>query len=79
MLYDIPSPATATATAGHEKQPQANPNNTLQELYEIIGCELAKLVQISRNTVMVRNGESKCNDIKELCPFPYRFQSAYGT
>ena len=30
-----------------------NPNNTLQELYEIIECNLVELVQIDRDMVMV--------------------------
>jgi hypothetical protein len=69
VLYDIPSPATATATAGHEKQPQANPNNTLQELYEIIGCDLVQLVQIDRDMVMVVDEEGKCKDVQGAFTF----------
>ena len=30
-----------------------NPNNTLEELYKIIGCDLVELVQIDAGMVMV--------------------------
>ena len=34
-----------------------NPNNTLQELYEIIGCDLVELVQIDRDMVLICDEE----------------------
>ena len=46
-----------------------NPNNTLQELYEIIGCYLVELVQIDRDMVMVVNEEGKCKSVKGAFTF----------
>ena len=46
-----------------------NPNNTLQELYEIIGCDLVELVQIDRDMVMVVDEEGKCKDIQGAFTF----------
>ena len=46
-----------------------NPNNTLQELYEIIGCDLVELVQIDRDMVMVVDEEGKCKDVQEAFTF----------
>ena len=46
-----------------------NPNNTLQELYEIIGCELVELVQIDRDMVMVVDEEGKCKDVQGAFTF----------
>ena len=43
-------PVSRTVTEINLKK---NPNNTLQELYEIIGCDLVELVQIDRDMVMV--------------------------
>ena len=39
-----------------------NPNNTLQELYEIIGFDLVELVQIDRDMVLICDEEGKCKD-----------------
>ena len=44
------NPISRTVTEINLKK---NPNNTLQELYEIIGCDLVQLVQIDRDMVMV--------------------------
>ena len=46
-----------------------NPNNTLQELYEIIGCDLVELVQIDRDMVMVVNEEGKCKSVQGAFTF----------
>ena len=46
-----------------------NPNSTLQELYEIIGCDLVELVQIDRDMVMVVDEEGKCKDVKGAFTF----------
>ena len=46
-----------------------NPNNTLQELYEIIDCELVELVQIDRDMVMVVDEEGKCKDVQGAFTF----------
>ena len=46
-----------------------NPNNTLQELYEIIGCDLVELVQIDRDMVMVCDEEGKCKDVQGAFTF----------
>ena len=41
-----------------------NPNSTLQELYEIIGCDLVELVQLDRGIIMAVDEESKLKEIK---------------
>ena len=46
-----------------------NPNNTLQELYEIIGCNLVELVQIDRDMVMVVDEEGKCKAVQGAFTF----------
>ena len=46
-----------------------NPNNTLQELYEIIGCDLVELVQIDRDMVMVVDEEGKCKEVRGAFTF----------
>ena len=46
-----------------------NPNSTLQELYEIIGCDLVELVQIDRDMVMVVDEEGKCKDVQGAFTF----------
>ena len=46
-----------------------NPNNTLQELYEIIGCDLVELVQIDQDMVMVVDEEGKCKDVQVAFTF----------
>ena len=46
-----------------------NPNNTLQELYEIIGCDLVELVQIDRDMIMVVDEEGKCKDVRGAFTF----------
>ena len=46
-----------------------NPNNTLQELYEIIGCDLVELVQIDRDMVLICDEEGKCKDVRGAFTF----------
>ena len=46
-----------------------NPNNTLQELYEIIGCDLVELVQIDADMVMGCDEEGKCKDFRGAFTF----------
>ena len=46
-----------------------NPNNTLQELYEIIGCDLVELVQIDRDMVLICDEEGKCKDVQGAFTF----------
>ena len=46
-----------------------NPNSTLQELYEIIGCDLVELVQIDRDMVMVVDEEGKCKNVQGAFTF----------
>ena len=41
-----------------------NPNNTLQELYEIIGCDLVELVQLDRSIVLVCDEEGRLKEVK---------------
>ena len=54
-------PACRTVT---EIDLKKNPNNTLQELYEIIGCDLVELVQIDRDMVLICDEEGKCKDVQ---------------
>ena len=46
-----------------------NPNSTLQELYEIIGCDLVELVQIDRGIIMVVDEEGKCKGVQGAFTF----------
>ena len=46
-----------------------NPNRTLDELYEIIGCDLVELVQIDADMVMVCDEEGKCKDFRGAFTF----------
>ena len=46
-----------------------NPNNTLQELYEIIGCDLVELVQIDRDMVLICDEEGKCKNVQGAFTF----------
>ena len=46
-----------------------NPNCTLEELYEIIGCDLVELVQIDADMVMVVDEEGKCKDVQGAFTF----------
>lgn len=46
-----------------------SPNRTLQELYEIIGCDLVELVQIDRDMVLICDEEGKCKDIQGAFTF----------
>ena len=60
------APVSRTVTEINLKK---NPNNTLQELYEIIGCDLVELVQIDRDMVMVVDEEGKCKDVQGAFTF----------
>ena len=57
-----------------------NPNNTLQELYSIIGCDLVELIQINEDMVIVMDEsvfaqgyaptrEGKCKTVKGAFTF----------
>ena len=46
-----------------------NPNRTLEELYEIIGCDLVELIQIDADMVMVVDEEGKCKDVQGAFTF----------
>ena len=46
-----------------------NPNETLQELYNLIGCELVELVQLDRGIIMAVDEEGKLKEIK--CGFTF--------
>ena len=59
-------PASRTVT---EIKLKKNPNRTLEELYEIIGCDLVELVQIDRDMVMVVDEEGKCKDVRGAFTF----------
>ena len=41
-----------------------NPNETLQELYDLIGCDLVELVQLDRGIIMAVDEEGKLKEIK---------------
>ena len=46
-----------------------NPNRTLEEFYEIIGCDLVELVQIDADMVMVVDEEGKCKTVQGAFTF----------
>ena len=46
-----------------------NPNRTLDELYEIIGCDLVELVQIDRDMVLICDEEGKCKTVQGAFTF----------
>ena len=60
------APVTRTVT---EIKLKKNPNSTLQELYEIIGCDLVELVQIDADMVMVCDEEGKCKTVQGAFTF----------
>ena len=64
-------PVSRTVTEINLKK---NPNNTLQELYEVIGCDLVELVQIDQDMVLICDEEGKCKDVKGAFTF-----SGWGT
>ena len=59
-------PVSRTVTEINLKK---NPNSTLQELYEIIGCDLVELVQIDADMVMVCDEEGKCKIVQGTFTF----------
>ena len=59
-------PVSRTVTEINLKK---NPNNTQQELYEIIGCDLVELVQIDRDMVLICDEEGKCKAIRGAFTF----------
>ena len=46
-----------------------NPNRTLDELYEIIGCDLVELVELDRGIIMVVDEEGKCKAVQGAFTF----------
>ncbi len=60
------NPVSRTVT---EIDLKKNPNRTLDELYEIIGCDLVELVQIDADMVMVCDEEGKCKDFRRAFTF----------
>ena len=46
-----------------------NPNRTLEELYEIIGCDLIELVELDRGIIMVVDEEGKCKTVRGAFTF----------
>ena len=58
-------PVSRTVTEINLKK---NPNRTLDELYNIIGCDLVELVQIDADMVMVCDEEGKCKEAVERSP-----------
>ena len=46
-----------------------NPNRTLDELYEIIGCGLVELVELDRGIIMVVDEEGKCKTVQGAFTF----------
>ena len=59
-------PASRTVT---EIDLKKNLNNTLQELYEIIGRDLVELVHIDRDMVLICDEEGKCKDVQGAFTF----------
>ena len=59
-------PVSRTVT---EVDLKKNPNRTLDELYEIIGCDLVELVQIDADMVMVCDEEGKCKTVQGAFTF----------
>ena len=59
-------PVSRTVT---EVDLKKNPNRTLDELYEIIGCDLVELVQIDADMVMVCDEEGKCKTVRGAFTF----------
>ena len=70
------NPVSRTVT---EIDLKKNPNNTLQELYEIIGCDLVELIQIDADMVMVVDEEGKCKDVQGAFTFIGWGMSIAGT
>ena len=46
-----------------------SPNKSLQEFYDIIGCDLVEFVYLDRNIVMVIDEEGRLKDIKGAFKF----------
>ena len=46
-----------------------NPNRPLDELYEIIGCDLVELVELDRGIIMVVDEEGKCKEVQRAFTF----------
>ena len=59
-------PASRTVT---EIDLKKNPNRTIDELYEIIGCDLVELVELDRSIIMVVDEEGKCKEVQGAFTF----------
>jgi len=59
-------PVSRTVT---EVDLKKNPNRTLEELYEIIGCDLIELVELDCGIIMVVDEEGKCKDVQGAFTF----------
>ena len=59
-------PVSRTVTEINLKK---NPNRTLKELCEIIGCDLVELVQIDADMVMVCDEDGKCKEVRGAFTF----------
>ena len=59
-------PVSRTVTEINLKK---NPNRTLEELYEIIGCDLVELVELDRGIIMVADEEGKCKEVQGAFTF----------
>lgn len=59
-------PVSRTVTEINLKK---NPNRTLEEFYEIIGCDLMELVQIDADMVMICDEEGKCKTVQGAFTF----------
>ena len=59
-------PASRTVT---EIDLKKNPNRTLDELYEIIGCDLVELVELDCGIIMVVDEECKCKAVQGAFTF----------
>ena len=54
-------PITKTIT---EIKLTQNPNETFQELYSLIGCDIVELIQLDEDIILVIDEEGKCKDVK---------------
>ena len=66
MLAVKIDPVSRTVT---EIDLKKNPNRTLDELYEIIGCDLVELVELDRGIIMVVDEEGKCKEVQGAFTF----------
>lgn len=45
-----------------------NPNKSLQDLYDLIGCNLIEIIELDREIIMACDEEAKCRQVTGLSP-----------